>query len=446
MNNASMPPPGNTSSDRIYQDYAAALAGCERLPRAVLTRHCDSLRRDLAAFAYAHSPFYRERLKPLFRKSDAPDLSAWSEIPLLRRADLAAHIDRINPEHVPAHLGAPTIIRTSGTSGSRLAMRTCALARIAASCMMHRMYRWHGLDLSAPLASIRYYSSGRRTYPEGETMRQWSFPGPPAEHHMIDIRHPLAQLAEWLCRRKPGYLLTFPSLAEELALHHADEIRAQASPQAVIAISEIVTAKARQRVREAFGCEIAQIYACAEMGCIALQWPNSADSLVCEESVFVEILDEDGNAVGPGETGRVVLSSFYNYATPFIRYEIGDYATRSETSHPHLPHAALKRIEGRRRNALTDSRGRPVWPSTVLSPELSALMPRGRFQIRQTAPAQIELTWGPEAAGYAPDRIAIEAYFARLLRSPIRVTPSPVEALARSSGGKHEPVVSEIAA
>lgn len=154
MNNASMPPPGNTSSDRIYQDYAAALAGCERLPRAALTRHCDSLRRDLAAFAYAHSPFYRERLKPLFRKSDAPDLSAWSEIPLLRRADLAAHIDRINPEQVPAHLGAPTIIRTSGTSGPRLAMRTCALARIAASCMMHRMYRWHGLDLSAPTRII----------------------------------------------------------------------------------------------------------------------------------------------------------------------------------------------------------------------------------------------------------------------------------------------------
>ncbi len=440
-----MQPPDNYWSDRVYRDYAAALETTERLPRVALTRYRDDLRRQLATFAYRYSPFYKDRLQPLFRNGDDPDLAAWGDIAVLRRADLATQIDRINPAELPPQLGTVTVMRTSGTSGPRMAVRTCALARIAAACMMHRMYRWHGFDLSASLASIRYYSSGRRTFPDGETSRQWSYPGPQSEHFTIDIRHPIDKLADWLCRRRPGYLLTFPSLAEELATQHGADIRAHAAPKAVIAISEIVTNHARERVREAFGCEMAQIYACAEMGCISLQRPGSVESTICEESVFVEILDEDGNEVGPGETGRVVLTSLYNYATPFIRYEIGDYATRSAESGDVLPHARLGRIEGRARNALVDARNRRVWPSAALTRELLDLIPPGRFQIRQSEPTKIELIYCRRADRRSPDRQPIEEYFSRLLQRPIHATLTPADSIPRSSGGKHEAVISTAA-
>ena len=42
--------------------------------------------------------------------------------------------------------------------------------------------------------------------------------------------------------------------------------------------------------------------------------------------MILEILDEAGRPCGPGETGRVVLTDLHNFATPLIRYEIGDYA------------------------------------------------------------------------------------------------------------------------
>ena len=41
-----------------------------------------------------------------------------------------------------------------------------------------------------------------------------------------------------------------------------------------------------------------------------------------------EILDRDGEPVGCGEEGQVVLTSFLNPVFPLIRYRIGDLATR----------------------------------------------------------------------------------------------------------------------
>ena len=61
----------------------------------------------------------------------------------------------------------------------------------------------------------------------------------------------------------------------------------------------------------------------------------------------MEILDEDGAPTKPGSVGRVVVTSLYNYAMPFIRYELGDFV---EVGWPgmcvrQLP--ALRRVLGR---------------------------------------------------------------------------------------------------
>jgi phenylacetate-CoA ligase len=42
--------------------------------------------------------------------------------------------------------------------------------------------------------------------------------------------------------------------------------------------------------------------------------------------LFVEILDDKG-AVLPYKKGRIVITSLFNKAHPFIRYDIGDIGT-----------------------------------------------------------------------------------------------------------------------
>jgi phenylacetate-CoA ligase len=425
----------------LEQRFAATLEDTERLPRAKLEAYRNDLLRRLASFAYSQSPFYRDRLEPLFARGDGPDLRRWHEIPILRRADLETDIDRINPSELPPEIGNTRVYRTSGTIGRQLTFRTCTLSDAAAFCMMHRMYRWHGFDISAPLASIRYYGTSR-PYPDGITEQRWSAPCPPAQHYTIDLHTPAAELIEWLARRRPRYLLTFPSKATDLAEHPDFHRIADLQLGAIIAISEIVTADARALVRERFGCSIAQIYACAEMGCIAVQSPDDDQCVVCEESVFVELLDEAGEPVRPGEPGRVVLTSLYNYATPFIRYEIGDYAVWSETSAPSAPALArLERVEGRARNALVGQDGRRLWAHAVLKMELFELFKTQQLQIRQTGPSAITINYIANDLDAPPESQAAERYFTRLLGQPITLNLETVAEIPRPPGGKREQIV-----
>jgi phenylacetate-CoA ligase len=433
----------DAGSPNIYQQFAATLERTEWLARVELDSYREHLLKRLVTFAAAQSPFYRERLKPLFRSGPEPQLDAWSEIPLLRRQELASDIGRINPASVPDEVGAVSTVRTSGTTGERATFQTCVLARVAAECMMHRHYCWHALDLTAPMASVRFFSSGRRTCPQGITEQNWSAIKPGANHHTIDVREPVGDIIAWLAQRAPKYLLTFPSMMHDLA-HHPDAAAVAALKLGkIIGISESLTPYVRDIVQERFDCEIAQIYACAEMGCIALQVPGDDHYLACEETVFLEILDDDGNQVTPGQTGRVVLTSFYNYATPFIRYEIGDHATLAAAPCPSgRALMRLARIDGRARNALRALSGRRVWPHEIPIAELAAHLSSSRFQIRQPDNTSIEVIFAAQRHARPADQKQVAAVFARIMGGELDVRLTAVNDLTRTAGGKRELVVS----
>ena len=427
----------------IYQKFAATLSRTEWLSRADLDSYRNHLLTRLVTFASAQSPFYRERLKPLFRNGPEPNLDAWSEIPLLRRSELESDIDRINPVQIPQDVGAVSTARTSGTTGAHAEFRTCMLARIAAEGMMYRHYCWHELDLTAPMASVRFYSSSQRRYPAGITEQNWSAVRPGATHHTIDVREPVGDIIAWLAQRAPKYLLTFPSMMHDLALHPDADVVAQLKLKRIIGISEPLIPHVRDVVEKRFGCDIAQIYACAEMGCIALQVPGDDHYLGCEETVFLEILNDDGEPVYPGQTGHVVLTSFYNYATPFIRYEIGDYATLAALPCPSGRELMrLQRINGRSRSALLTLTGQRIWPNEIPLSEIAALLSSPRFQIRQPDKSTIEVIFAAEKEKQPASQQELGALFARLLGGNIVTRLTPVDDMTRTAGGKRELVIS----
>ncbi len=435
-----------SEGDEVYSRFAENLARTERMPRNALNAYRDALLRRLVSFARANSPFYRDRLAPLFRSGDTPDLQRWREVPILRREDVERDIDRINPAELPPEIGEVTIRRSSGTTGrSGMTFRICALVRIADACLMQRLYRWWGYDDAAPMASIRHYTMNDRGFPNGKVEMQWSYPGRAAPHYSLDLRTSTANMIAWLVRHRPRYLLTFPSIAHELAGHPDAKRIAELGFKGVVAISEIVSDDASELVRQSFGCEIAQIYGCSEMGAVALQSPDDGALLVCEENVMVELLDDDDQPVEPGETGRVILTSLYNFATPFIRYEIGDYATSAEASPSGRVFMRLQRIEGRQRNALVTASGKRVWQSAIPAANVLRYVAATQFQIRQPSAESIEFLYVPASAAPA-DRAGLETYFANLLGRPVSLRLSAEDAMPRTAGGKHERIVSAVVA
>jgi phenylacetate-CoA ligase len=429
-----------------YERFAESLEKSQWAPRAAVEAHQRELLARLVSFAFADSAFYRERLTPLFRDGDTPDLRAWLEVPILTRRDVVTGIDRINPQRVPADVGPVSGRRSSGTTEEQITFRTCYIAQMTEGSMMHRLYRWRGFDLGATMASIRHYGADGPRWPDGRTETQWSFPGPPADHHTLSLGPSTGELIAWLLRKRPRYLTTLPSIAQEIALHPDAALLRQAGIAAVVGVSELATESARDAVRQGLGCEIFAVYGAGEVGAVALQSPVDTSYLACDETTLVEIVDESGAPVAPGETGRVIVTGLYNYATPFIRYELGDYARRAATPCPSgRTLGRLERIEGRRRNALVGAGGHRIWPHEVLAGEPLRRLAAVRLQIVQPDPATIELAYMPRPGAAPADRDALAAYFTALLERPIDVRIAAVEDLPRTGGGKHESVICKIA-
>lgn len=111
-----------------------------------------------------------------------------------------------------------------------------------------------------------------------------------------------------------------------------------------IVTSEMLFEDDKALIEEQFGVPVVNEYGASELDLIAFQNPNGELQLN-SETLYIEVLDEDGNILPKGEEGRVVITSLYNKAHPFIRYDIGDTGVISEKSTVRKP--ILKKLVGR---------------------------------------------------------------------------------------------------
>jgi phenylacetate-CoA ligase len=97
-------------------------------------------------------------------------------------------------------------------------------------------------------------------------------------------------------------------------------------------------------LEQQFGIPIVNEYGASELDLIAFQNPQG-EWQVNSETLFIEILDDNNQAVPNGTSGRIVITSLFNKAHPFIRYDIGDIGILDEKSTLKKP--LLKKLIGR---------------------------------------------------------------------------------------------------
>lgn len=108
--------------------------------------------------------------------------------------------------------------------------------------------------------------------------------------------------------------------------------------------SEMLFENDKRLLEKQFGIPIVNEYGASELDLIAFENPDG-DWQVNSETLFVEILDKDNNTLPYGEEGRLVITSLFNKASPFIRYDIGDVGVLSKKSTIRKP--ILEKLVGR---------------------------------------------------------------------------------------------------
>lgn len=173
----------------------------------------------------------------------------------------------------------------------------------------------------------------------------------------------------------------------------AESLRACAltvRPRLVLTMGEKLSRAVRDELESQFCSPVVEGYGMNEVGTIAVQCARRRFH-VEQERVLVEIIDDAGQPVPPGQPGEIVVTDLINRAMPLIRYRTGDVATLTDgRCDCGYPGELLADIEGRDHGMLILDGGRIAVPVIALT-RVARLQRLRRFQFIRRAPAQIEV-------------------------------------------------------
>jgi len=115
-------------------------------------------------------------------------------------------------------------------------------------------------------------------------------------------------------------MLAFADFVEAEALHLDP-------PRAVATTAAPLTSSARSRLESVFRAPVYDEYRGSEVGWMAGECAEQDGLHIFSDTRLIEVVDNDGNQLLPGETGDIVITDLTNRVFPLIRYRIGDLGT-----------------------------------------------------------------------------------------------------------------------
>lgn len=375
---------------------------------------------------------------PHYRRIDPLDFAS---VPVMTRAEIIAAKQDLLSNAYPSSHGPAQEVLTSRTSGEPVRVRGTSVVAALHAAITLRDHRWHGRDLHAAHAVIRHAPAAPP--PDGITMRGWSAAtarlAPEAPMSVLTIAGSSTtdvQLA-WLVRADPTYLLTYPTVLDALLRRMTETGTRLPKLRQVRTVGERLSPDTRRRCEELLGVPLVDAYSAQEVGYIALQCPEHEHYHVQAERVVVEVLRDDGSPCAPGETGRIVVTDLHNFATPILRYDIGDLAEVGGPCPCGRALPVLDRIVGRVRDMLVYPDGKTTYPVFTVACREAA-----RYQDLQL----VQLTPGRLRARVVPngelDGQALISAIRGVFGHPFDVEIELVEEIARTTAGKLEEFIS----
>lgn len=407
-----------------------------------------------AVFRHAHkeSPFYRRHFAEAgFDPEGEISPATMRCLSPMTRDMFQAAGDGVNATTVPPSHGKPVRISTSGTTGRAVSLYKTPLMQMFWLAYALRTHLWYERDLIGKLAVIRYLDKAVAMAPDGHRFDGWGnearllIPrtGPAVA---LNIASRLAEQADWLVRENPDYLLSYPSNLLALAEYFEAQGLTLPNLRQISTISEVVTPQMRAAYRRAWGVPAVDVYTCEESGHLALQCPDHEHYHVQSENVYLELVDVDGEPCPPGVPGRVLITSLHNFATPLIRYEVGDYAEWGAPCPCGRGLPVLNRIAGRSRNRLILPDGRSEFPYLGEREDWAAISTAVKqFQFVQHSVDEIEKKMVVSEPLTPDQEEATKDLLVKCLGHPFRVTITYHDEIPRGPSGKFEEFVSEVA-
>lgn len=403
---------------------------------------------ELINFARKTVPYYQDRYAHLPAITHANLRDLWSEMPLLTRHDLQQAKENIfSKEPLPSH--EPSELMTStGSTGMPVTVKGNVATQFFWNALTVRDHLWHKLDFSKSYAIIRFTENPAGKPPHGAVFENWG----PATYRIVPTgkcHHLTICTAEeevkWLQQVNPHYLNCNPSTLREITQYFAAHGGVPSNLSMILTNSEIVEPDLRKLVKEVLNIPVIDTYSTKELGYLALQCPEHDHYHIQSENVLVEILNEQGKACEIDEPGLVVVTALHNFASPLIRYVVGDYATSGEPCSCGRGLPVIKRVLGRQRNVLKMPDGRRIWPSFSSNGiRLMDLFSGAQFQVIQKTLTEIHINLAHISPFSAEQEAKLRTQLQTVFDYPFKFIFNYLEKIERGPGGKYEDFKCEV--
>jgi phenylacetate-coenzyme A ligase PaaK-like adenylate-forming protein len=171
----------------------------------------------------------------------------------------------------------------------------------------------------------------------------------------------LEEFAQMLTAWKPRYVIGYSSALSLFAQFLLKRPYLRIRPIAVKSTAEALSPTERTVIGEAFQCPVYNFYGSREVNNLAAECPSRMGLHISALSRYIEIVDTDGNPVGPCVPGRVLVTDLTNFAMPFIRYEIEDVGSWSAAPcRCGRPFPLLENLLGRKSDFIVASSGKLI--------------------------------------------------------------------------------------
>ena len=295
-------------------------------------------RQDIVNYHLEHNDFYKSLTKNI-------DITNWNTIPVMTKRDLQQPLkERLSDNFTTKSV---YVNKTSGSSGDPFVFAKDKFCHALTWAIIKNRFGWFGLDFNTskqarfygiPLDKKGYYKERLK-----DTLSN-RFRFSVFDLSDVAFEKCLDKFEATSFQYINGYTSSIVQFSKFLYKKNILLKNICPTLKACVVTSEMLFEDDKQLMETQFGVPIINEYGASELDLIAFQ--NTENQWqVTSETLYVEILDEEDTILPYGEEGRVVITSLYNKAHPFIRYDIGDIGVLSKDSTLQRP--LLEKLIGR---------------------------------------------------------------------------------------------------
>ncbi len=279
--------------------------------------------------AFKQVPFYQHRFHEagLIKSDGTINLARFCDLPPLTREDIQTcsqsllNVDKATRKRIFQ-------MPTGGTTGNPVA--PYGDLRYWDWCLAHTwlFYGWMGLRIGMPY--FYFWGAPQDFGSQGADWKSLIWMNGIQNRHVLNCRVLSDELMErylWEINRMPNhqYMVSYVHELYEFAsfiqLHHLKVTRPM---KGILVTTAAISENMRATIETVFQCPTYSRYGCREVGDVACECHYKLGLHINPLYSFVEVVDDKGHHLPPGEEGRILITNFHNELMPLIRYEVQD--------------------------------------------------------------------------------------------------------------------------